>query len=150
RPAAPVAPHLPAASTWVGTGPNETELTCTAAPFWPAAEAAIAAGVESVRQLPPASELASTVPLSSTVASWRPETASAAGEAATPLLIGPSAAQWARASAVAATGVKARSWLGRTATVSPLPPSAAATSPPLSATPGGVTSCQVEDVAGRT
>ena len=32
----------------------------------------------------------------------------------------------------------------------PLPASAAATSPPLSATPGGVTSCQVEDLAGRT
>src|SRR6202044_742542 len=140
RPAAPVAPHLPAASTWVGTGPNETELTCTAAPFWPAGEAAIAAGVESVRQLPPASELASTVPLSSTVASWRPETASAAGEAATPLLIGPSGDPLGPAAAGAATGVKRRPWRGRPATVTPPPPSAAATSPPLSATPGGVTS----------
>ena len=87
----------------MGTGPNETELTCTAAHFWPAAEAAIAPGLASVRQLLPASELASTVPLSSTAASWRPETASAPGEAATPVLIGPSVDQLAPASVVALT-----------------------------------------------
>ena len=52
--------------------------------FWPAAEAAIAPGLASVRQLLPALELASTVPLSSRAASWLPETASAPGEAATP------------------------------------------------------------------
>ena len=34
--------------------------------------------------------------------------------------------------------------------MSPLPVPVAATSPPLSATPGGVTSCQVADLAGRT
>ena len=34
--------------------------------------------------------------------------------------------------------------------MSPLSVSVAATSPPLSATPGGVTSCQVADLAGRT
>ena len=93
----------------MGTGPNETEVTSTVPHFWPAAEAAIAPGLASVRQLLPASELASIVPLSSSAASWRPETASAPGEAATPWLIGPSVDQLAPASAVVLTGVKWRS-----------------------------------------
>ena len=105
----PVAPQSPAASTWVGIGPNDTELTCTVPHFWPAAEAAIVPGFASVPQVFPAFELASMVPLPSTAATWRPETASAPGEAATPSLIGPSVDQLAPASAVDATGVNSRS-----------------------------------------
>ena len=134
----------------MGSGPNETAVTPTVPHFWPAAEAAIVPGLASVRQVPPASELASIVPLPSRAASSLPETASAPGKAATPALIGPPADQVVPASAVEASGVNSRSWLGRTATVSALPVSAAATRPPLSATPGGVTSRQVADLAGRT
>ena len=105
----PVAPQSPAASTSVGSGPNETEVTSTVPHFFPAAEAAIVPGLASVRQVLPASELASIVPLPSRAASWRPETASAPGEAATPALIGPPVDQLAPASAVDASGVNWRS-----------------------------------------
>ena len=53
----------------MGTGPNETDVTCAVAHFWPAAAAAIVPGFASVAQLPPPFELASIVPLSSTAAS---------------------------------------------------------------------------------
>ena len=54
-------------------------------------------------------------------------------------------------SLLVASGEKASAWLGRNPTTSEVPPApAAATSPPLSATPSGVTSDQRVAPAGRT
>jgi len=57
--------------------------------------------------------------------------------------------QFRPVSVLAASGEKARSWLGRNPTSSE-PPVPAATRPPLSATPAGVTSDHVLAPAGRT
>ncbi len=89
-------------------------------------------------------------PLPSSATSLAPKAESAPGESATDALIGPSADHVLPPSAVAASGENTRSWLGRTATVSDLSPLAEATSPPLSATPGGVTSCHVRELAARS
>ena len=79
-----------------------------------------------------------------------PSAAKAPGEAATPASSGGPADQEAPPSAVAASGENTRSWLGRTATVSELAPPGETTSPPLSATPGGVTSFQEAEFPART
>src|ERR1700722_17034137 len=52
-------------------------------------------------------------------------------------------------SLVVASGEKTRLWLGRMPTTSGPPSAAAMTRPPLSATPGGVTSVHLADPAGR-
>ncbi len=100
----------------------------------------MAPGLASVDQVAPESELVSMVPSLSSAARWLPTAASASGEAATAALIGPPVDQEAPPFAVSASGENTRSWLGRTAIVSDFAPPAEATSPPLSATPGGVTS----------
>src|ERR1700733_9339307 len=64
--------------------------------------------------------------------------------------MGPPVDQEAPPSAVAASGENRRSWLGRTAMVSDVAAPAEATSPPLSATPGGVTSRHVPEFAARS
>ena len=94
----------------------------------------------SVDQVAPASELVSTVPSLSSAARWLPSAANASGDAATAASIGPPVDQEAPPFVVWASGENTRAWLGRTAMVSELAPPAEATSPPLSATPGGVTS----------
>ena len=50
---------------------------------------------------------------------------------------------------MAASGENVRSWLGRNPVSSDAPPVDAATRPPLSATPAGVTSRQAAEPAGR-
>ncbi len=100
----------------------------------------MAPGLASVDQVAPASELVSMVPSLSSAARSLPAAASASGESATAALIGPPVDQEAPPFAVSASGENTRSWLGRTAIVSDFAPPAEATSPPLSATPGGVTS----------
>src|SRR6185437_4153772 len=137
----PPAPQVPLATRPVPVIPNEIDLTRTAPPHpFPAEEAAMAPGFASADHDAPASELVSTVPSLSSAARCAPSAANASGEAATAASIGPPGDQEAPPSAVCASGENTRSWLGRTATVSDFAPPAAATSPPLSATPGGVTS----------
>src|ERR1700729_1869314 len=63
--------------------------------------------------------------------------------------MGPPVDQEAPPFAVCAIGEKTRSWLGSTATVSDFASPAEATSPPLSATPGGVTSRHAPEFAAR-
>ena len=135
----------------MGIGPNETEVTCTVPHFWPAAEAAIVPGLASVRQLLPASELASIVPLPSSgrqLAAGDGERAGGGGHARAdrpvgrPAGAGVSGGRDRREVEILAGPHRHREPARRL--------SAAATSPPLSATPGGVTSCQVADLAGRT
>src|SRR6185437_3116474 len=96
----------------------------------------------------PAVGAVSIVP-SRSAASRRPDglTAIAPGASARPASSSPGV-QDRPASVLVASGEKTRFWLGRTPTTRAEPPPAA-TSPPLSATPGGVTSDQRPAPAGR-
>ena len=146
----PAGPQVPPASTSVPAGPNEIVVTRTAPPHPLAAEeAAMAPGPAIVDQVAPALALASMAPLLSSATSLPPKADSAPGEAATAASIGPPVDQEAPPFAVSASGEYLRFWVGRTATVREFAPSAEATSPPLLATPGGVTSFHVPEFAAR-
>ncbi len=151
-PATPGRSQLPAAIGDI-TGPNETACTLVSPQERPGADAASAFSVVSCVHCPaaaaPAVGAAWMVPSCSS-ARARPDgaTAMAPGVAARPAPSRPGV-QFFPSSVLVARGEKARSWLGRKPTVSEVPPPAA-TSPPLSATPFGVTSDQRPAPAGRT
>ena len=113
----------------------------------PGAEEAIAPGVASLVQLAPAVPPCSTVPSPSRASIAPAPAASASGALATGALIRP-VRQVLPALLVTASGEKVSPWLGRNATLSEAGPPAA-TSPPLLATPGGVTSFHGSLAAAR-
>src|SRR5207244_655679 len=142
--------QLPAAIGFL-SGPNETAVTPSSPQARPGADAASALSVVSDVHCPAAAAsavAASTVPSCSS-ARVRPDgpTAMAPGVSASPASSSPGV-QFRPASVLVASGEKIRFWLGRKPTTSEAP-SPAATSPPLSATPGGVTSDQRSLVTGR-
>ena len=149
-PAAPGRAQLPAAIGF-SSGPNETAVTPSSPQARPGADAARALSVVSGAHCPaaadPAVGAASIVPSCSS-ARVRPDgpTAMAPGVSASPASSRPGV-QFRPASVLVASGEKARFWLGRKPTTSEAPPPAA-TSPPLSATPCGVTSDQRPAVRG--
>ena len=155
-PATPGRPQLPATIGDI-PGPNETACTTVSPHERPGADAASAFSVVSCVHCPAAVLTSgaravgavSMVPSCSS-ARVRPDgaTAMAPGVLARPASSRP-VVQFRPASVLVASGEKTRFWLGRKPTVSEVPPPAA-TSPPLSATPGGVTSDQRLAPARRT
>ena len=151
-PATPGRAQLPATIGFL-PGPNETACTLTSPQERPGADAASALRVVSGVHCPAAAALAvgaaAMVPSCSS-ARVRPDgsTAMAPGVSARAASSRPGV-QFFPVSVLVASGEKARFWLGRKPTTREvLPP--AATSPPLSATPCGVTSDQRLAPAGRT
>ena len=152
-PATPGRAQLPAAIGFL-SGPNETAVTPVSPQARPGADAASAFRVVSGAHCPAASPspfiCAAWMVPSCSSARIRPDgpTAMAPGVSARPASSRPGV-QFRPASVLVASGEKARFWLGRKPTVTEVVP-AAATSPPLSATPCGVTRAQRLAPAGRT
>src|SRR5689334_22259281 len=142
----------PPAAIGLSFGPNDTAVTPSRPQERPWADAARARNVVSTVHRPaaaaPAVGDASIVPSRST-ASRRPDgpRAIAPGAPAKPASSSPGVHD-RPASVLVASGEKTRFWLGRTPTTRAEPPPAA-TRPPLTATPGGVTSDQRPAPAGR-
>src|SRR5580658_1714553 len=152
-PATPRRAQLPPA-IGVSLTPNDTASTPARPQACPGADAASAPRVVSDDQCPAVAAAAvgaSSMLPSCSRASACPDapTASASGTSARSASSRPGV-QFRPASLLAASGEKARPWLGRNPTSSDVPPAPpAATSPPLSATPSGVTSDQRVAPVGR-
>ena len=139
----------PVPSTGAPARPNATAVRPVTWQGWAAGVAASArAVVRRVHAAPPGWP-SSAPPLVSAMRWPADPAASASGTSARPGFTGPAVDQLAPLSLVAASGENVRSWLGRNPVSSDAPPVDAATRPPLSATPAGVTSRQAAEPAGR-
>ncbi len=144
---------VPSTGAVPGTGalalPNATAVRPVTWQAWPAGVAASARAVDKRVHAAPPCWPSSAPPLVSAMRLPPGPAASASGTWARPGFTGPAVDQLAPLSLVAARGENVRSWLGRNPVSSDAPPAGAATRPPLSATPPGVTSRQAAAPAGR-